>query len=155
MNIEMVLNKDNSENIKFLLVRLRDTYYGINIKYVDNMVKIQEMAEMPKSKQYCKGVINLRGNVIPVISINAKMGYEEDKYANSTRIVILRSNDSTSVGIIMSEVMEVITIKSSCIEKIADDVSAERNELCNGIFTNDNKTIFELDINKILLLDIY
>lgn len=157
VNIKMALDKENSENIKFLLVRSRDMYYGIYIEFVYNIVPMpttQKLVRIPNSEQYCKGVISLRGNVAPVISLDVMIGEQEDECTNNNHIIILRSNDLTSVGIIASEVLEIITIKSSYIEKIADDVSTERKKICNGIFTYDNKNIFVLDINKILLLDI-
>lgn len=154
VNIEMALDKENSENIKLLLVRLRDMYYGIYIEFVDNVVPMpQTLARIPNSEQYCKGVINLRGNVAPIISLDAIMGYQEDKCTNNKNIVIIRSNDSTSVGIIVSEIMEVITLELSSIEKKIDDTS-ERNRLCDGVSIYDGKNIVILNANKILSLSI-
>ena len=58
----------DSETIQFIVVKLGDEQYGIDIKYVDNIVRMQHITRVPKVQEYLKGVINLRGEVIPVMS---------------------------------------------------------------------------------------
>lgn len=64
--------------------------YGIDIQYVDNIVRNQRITRVPKAQHYFKGVINLRGEVIPVMSLRLKFDLEPDEYTNATRIIIIK-----------------------------------------------------------------
>ena len=66
------------ESTQFIVIKLGDEQYGIDIKYIDNIVRMQHITRVPKVDAYLKGVINLRGEVIPVMSIRIKMGLERD-----------------------------------------------------------------------------
>ena len=60
------------------MIRLGDEQYGIDIRYIDNIVRMQHITRVPKVPAYLKGVINLRGEVLPVMSLRLKMGLEAD-----------------------------------------------------------------------------
>ena len=84
----------DSETTQFIVVKLGDEQYGIDIKFVDNIVRMQHITRVPNVQEYLKGVINLRGEVIPVMSARLKMGLPADEYTKSTRIIILRDRKS-------------------------------------------------------------
>ena len=84
-NIETV-----SEGKQYIVVRIGTEQYGIDIKYVDNIVRNQRITRIPKAQPYFKGVINLRGDIIPVMSLRLKFGLEPDEYTNSTRFLIIK-----------------------------------------------------------------
>ena len=90
------------EKIQYIKIRLNDEYFGIDIKYIDNIVRMQHITRVPKSMDYIKGVINLRGEVIPVFSLRVKMGMEEIEETRSSRIIIIKY-DGDSVGLIVDE----------------------------------------------------
>ena len=80
------------ENIRkqYIVVKIGNEQYGIDISYVDNIVRMQKITRVPKAQPYFKGVINLRGEVVPVMSLRLKMGLEDDVFTNTSRIIILK-----------------------------------------------------------------
>ena len=66
-----------NETTQYIKIRMEDETYGIDIKYIENIVRMQRITRVPKTPAYIKGVINLRGVVVPVISLRLKMGLEE------------------------------------------------------------------------------
>ena len=113
--------KVSGGSTQFIVIKLGDEQYGIDIKYIENIVRMQHITRVPKVDSYLKGVINLRGEVIPVMSIRIKMGLEPDEETKSSRIIILKLDMNGQIGIIVDEVKEVVTLESDQIEKIAYD----------------------------------
>lgn len=77
--------------VQYIVVRIGNEQYGINIKYIDNIVRNQKITRVPKTQTYYKGVINLRGEIIPVMSIRLKLGLEDDEFTDKTRIIIVKN----------------------------------------------------------------
>lgn len=140
-----------NETTQFIVVRLGEEQYGINIKYVDNIVRMQHITRVPKVQEYLKGVINLRGEVIPVMSIRVKMDLPEDEYTKATRIIILKLEQQGNIGIIVDEVKEVVTLESSQIEKVAYDSKEEKDYFIFAIGKyEDGGLISLLDLNAVV-----
>lgn len=140
-----------NETTQFIVVRLGDEQYGINIKYVDNIVRMQHITRVPKVQEYLKGVINLRGEVIPVMSIRIKMDLPVDEYTKATRIIILKLEQQGDIGIIVDEVKEVVTLESSQIEKVAYDSKEEKDNFIFAIGKyEDGGLISLLDLNAVV-----
>lgn len=139
------------ENIRkqYIVVKIGNEQYGIDISYVDNIVRMQKITRVPKAQPYFKGIINLRGEVVPVMSIRTRMGLEDDVFSNATRIIILKIDQHGTLGIIVDEVKEVVTLGSGEIEKTSS-VRDGRATFINGIGKNGDELISLLDINSIL-----
>jgi purine-binding chemotaxis protein CheW len=105
-----------STSVQYIVVKLGDERFGINISYVDNIVRMQRMTRVPEVAPYIKGVINLRGEVVPVMSTRIKMGLEPDEETNATRIIILKFEQQGFIGCIVDAVNEVVTLSSDSIE---------------------------------------
>ena len=71
-----MMNEATVEEIQYIVIRIGDEQYGINIGYVDNIVRMQRITRGPKSQPYYVGVINLRGEVVPVMSLRKRFGLE-------------------------------------------------------------------------------
>ena len=123
----------DSETTQFIVVKLGDEQYGIDIKFVDNIVRMQHITRVPNVQEYLKGVINLRGEVIPVMSARLKMGLPADEYTKSTRIIILRLEQHGTIGIVVDEVKEVVTLDNRQIEKVSYDSKEEKDYFLFGI----------------------
>ena len=95
--------------VQYIVVRIGNEQYGINIKYIDNIVRNQKITRVPKTQTYYKGVINLRGEIIPVMSIRLKLGLEDDEFTDKTRIIIVKIEGAT-IGVIVDQVREVVTL---------------------------------------------
>lgn len=139
------------ESTQFIVIKLGDEQYGIDIKYIDNIVRMQHITRVPKVDPYLKGVINLRGEVIPVMSIRIKMGLEPDQETKSSRIIILKLGINGLIGIIVDEVKEVVTLESDQIEKIAYDSKEERESFLYGVGKCAGGLISLLDLNAVIL----
>ena len=139
--------KTVSDTTQYIVIRLGVEQYGIDIKYVDNIVRMQHITRVPKVAGYIKGVINLRGEVIPVMSLRLKMDLPEDEITKATRIIILKLEQHGTIGIIVDEVKEVVTLENDQIEKAAYD-SKEPNFIF-GIGKQEGSLISLLDLNVV------
>ena len=138
------------ETTQFIVVRFENEQYGIDIKYIDNIVRMQQITRVPKVQPYMKGVINLRGEVIPVMSIRLKMGYEPDEITKNTRIIILKVDGNDAIGVLVDEVKEVVTLDTAQIEKIAYDSKDEKDNFISGIGKYEGGLISLLDLNLVV-----
>ncbi|MCM1121452.1 MAG: chemotaxis protein CheW [Eubacterium sp.] len=139
------------ETTQFIVIKLGDEQYGIDIKFIDNIVRMQHITRVPKVDNYFKGVINLRGEVIPVMSIRIKMGLEPDVETKATRIIILKLEQQGMIGVMVDEVKEVVTLENSQIEKIGYDSKEEMRSFLSGIGKCDGGLISLLDLNSVVL----
>ena len=96
------------DEIQYIVVKLGNEKYGIDISCVDNIVRMQHMTRVPKSQSYYVGVINLRGEVVPIMSLRRRFGLEDDVCQSATRIIIIRMQDQSLIGVIVDEVQEVV-----------------------------------------------
>lgn len=142
-------NKVEYNQVQYIVVKIGNEQYGIDISYVDNIVRMQKIIRVPKAQHYFKGVINLRGVIVPVMSIRLKMQLEDDKFTNSSRIIILKM-DQALIGIIVDEVKEVVTLENTDIEKMAYDSKDDRTSYINGIGKHAGELISLLDINSVI-----
>ena len=76
-----ILENDSKQ---YIVVKIGSEQYGIDIRYIDNIVRMQKITRVPKAQSYFKGVINLRGEIVPVMSIRLKMGLEIDQFTNAS-----------------------------------------------------------------------
>lgn len=132
--------------VQYIVVRIGNEQYGINIKYIDNIVRNQKITRVPKTQTYYKGVINLRGEIIPVMSIRLKLGLEDDEFTDKTRIIIVKIECAT-IGVIVDQVREVVTLDDDNTEKIT---RTSRDDAASGYISSIGKSKGEL----ISLLDI-
>lgn len=141
------------ETVQYIVIRLGDEQYGIDISYIDNIVRMQHITRVPKVPVYLKGVINLRGEVVPVMSIRLKMGLPEDEITKTTRIIILKLENQGNVGVIVDEVKEVVTLGASQIEKTAYNSNEVNANFINGVGQRNGELISLLELNSITLED--
>ena len=102
-----------NDSIQYIVVGLGNEQYGIDIKYIDNIVRMTKITRVPKVQSYFRGVINLRGEVVPVMSLRLKMNLDDDEITNKSRIIILKTESNANIGILVDEVKKVVTIRNS------------------------------------------
>ena len=100
---------EDSQKDKFLTFRIGNEDFGIEISFVTEIVGIQKITEVPDMPGFVKGVINLRGRVIPVIAVRARFGLEPRAYDDRTCVVVVNINE-TAIGLIVDTVNEVLNI---------------------------------------------
>ena len=143
--------KKTVQTSQFIVVTLGKEQYGIDIRFVDNIVRMQRITRVPKMPPYLIGIINLRGEVLPVISLRLKMGLEKDVYEKGTRIIILKTEAEGTIGVIVDEVREVVTLEETMVDKV-DDLRIEgKNYVCNVGKRDNGDLISILDLSMITL----
>ena len=141
--------KTEYDTVQYIVIKLGDEQYGVDIKFIDNIVRMQHITRVPRVPDYLKGVINLRGEVIPVMSLRVKMDLEADEITKATRILKLEQHGT--IGIIVDEVKEVVTLTMDEIEKITYDGKEDKNIFLTGIGKHDNELISLLDLNAVVM----
>lgn len=136
------------ESKQYIVVMVGDEHYGIDIGYIDNIVRMQKITRVPRVQDYFRGVINLRGEVVPIMSLRKKIGLEDDVFTNASRIIILKLEGNASLGIIVDEVREVVNLSEDEIDK------TNKGKFINGIGKHEEELISLLEINAIVEDDI-
>ncbi|MCR5107868.1 MAG: chemotaxis protein CheW [Lachnospiraceae bacterium] len=148
---ELMLNSEvEMEKTQFIVIRIGDEQYGIDIKYVDNIVRMQKITRVPDVQSYFEGVINLRGEVVPVMNLRKKAGLPDEEYTKDTRIIIIKLENNAPIGIVVDAVKEVVTLTSDEIEYTKGTVRNEQVTFINGIGKCNNSLISLLDLNAVI-----
>lgn len=139
-----------NETSQYIVIKIGVEQYGIDIQYIDNIVRMQNITRVPKVAPYIKGVINLRGEVIPVISLRNKMALALDEYSKNTRIIILKADGFETTGVIVDEVKEVVTLQVEQVEKVSYNGKDDKANYIMGIGKYNEELVSLLDLNIIL-----
>ena len=99
---------------KYVTFKSGNEYFALKIEYVNEIIVYQEITEIPESEEFIKGLINLRGKIIPVIDVRIRFKQEPMEYTDRTCIVIVNVNDMV-VGLIVEKIAEVVEIKEEDI----------------------------------------
>lgn len=134
-----------NDSKQYIVVKIGNEQYGIDISYIDTIVRMQKITRVPKAQRHFKGVINLRGEIVPVMSIRLKMKLEDDEFTNASRIIILKLEEKGMLGVIVDEVKEVVTLSSNEVEK-----SSGKGSFINGVGKHGEELISLFDINAIV-----
>ncbi len=141
--------KNMTDKTQFIVIKIGNEQFGIDIKYIDNIVRMQNITRVPKVPVYFKGVINLRGEVIPVMSLRLKMGLQADEYTKATRIIILKIEQHEGIGILVDEVKEVVTLEAEQVEKLSYG-KEEKKTFVYAVGKVEESLISLLDLNAVL-----
>ncbi|MDQ2084912.1 chemotaxis protein CheW [Herbivorax sp. ANBcel31] len=138
---------------KFLSFLLEDEEYGISIHRVKEIIGIMDITAIPKTPEFIRGVINLRGKIIPVLDLRLKFGMKEMEYNQRTCIIVVEvslAGTSRLMGIIVDTVSEVVNIQKGEIEPPPQYDSRAEEGFLTGIGKVKEKVILLLEIEKVL-----
>ena len=141
------------ENGKYLTFLLNEEEYGISIREVKEIIRIMDITDIPKTPAFYKGVINLRGKIIPVIDLRLRFGMEERAYTQKTCIIVVEvtvQDIRKIIGLIVDTVSEVIPIHTEEIEQIPDAESGRDNAFFKGLAKVRGKVVILLDSENVL-----
>ncbi len=137
---------------QFIIAYLNKDQFGIDINYIDNIIVMQNITRIPKSQKFFRGVINLRGEIVPVMSLSNKLGLEEAPYTPKSRIIIVRPDSGAApVGLIVDEVKEVISLEMDSIEKLNYEEKDEKANYSIGIGKYGNDLVNILNVHSIVI----
>lgn len=134
---------------QFIIFKLDEQLYGINIHEVRNVERMKPIMRMPKAPACIKGIMNLRGEIIPVISIRNQFTLEEKTYEDKTRIIIVKPEE-TMVGLIVDEVKEVMEIKNEQIESVQNIQGKMKTHYILGVGKIEDNIITLLNLTNIV-----
>ena len=143
------------EKRQYITLNIGKEQYGIDIGYVESIVRMQKITRVPKSLDYIKGVINLRGEIIPVMSLRKRFGLDEASYDRKTRIVIVKIHPQAPMGIIVDSVREVVDFTDDDIDRIATDENDNESKYIVGVgrVKNSNMLVSLLNIINVIGID--
>ncbi len=143
-------NTITDNTMQYIVIKIGEEQYGIDIKYVETIVRMQKITRVPEVQAYFKGVINLRGEVVPVMSLRLKMNLEPDVITGRTRIIMIKLESNAPIGIIVDEVKEVVTLGEGNIESPSKVAKTEAQSYINGIGKSGGNLISLLDLNMVI-----
>ncbi|MGN0620572.1 MAG: chemotaxis protein CheW [Porcipelethomonas sp.] len=143
-------NDFNTNGGEILLYYINEVLYGIEIQYVTEIISIQPITAVPKVPDFIKGVINIRGKVVPVISVRRKINEPEVPYDDKTCIIVVELNELT-VGLIVDRVREISTVLPTDTCSAPDFRNVNQNQYIQSIIDSNGEIKQLLDINKLIL----
>ena len=138
---------------KFLTFLVEDVGYGIEISYVVEIISVQDITLVPHTHAYVKGIINLRGTVVPVIDMGMRFGGAEIVYTEQTCIIVL-SMDEMSVGILVDGVQDVTDIEDGDIQDPPKTTgNAVKNNFIKAVGVSAGEVKQLIDVYKVFEMD--
>ena len=141
---------------KYLTFTLAGEEYGISILKVKEIIGMMPITSVPRTPDFVKGVINLRGKVIPVVDLRLKFGMEEMDYTDRTCIIVVEIQTRTGtvmIGIVVDAVSEVLNIKEELIEETPTFGARMDTDYILGMAKMEGGVKILLDIDRVLSAD--
>lgn len=142
-------NAVNNDLKQYIMVKFDNEQYGIDITYIDNIVRLQPITRVPHTQEYFLGIINLRGEIIPVMSMRKKFELPDKDTTNASRILIIKYEGNAKIGMLVDEVKEVVTLSDNDVEKLASD-SGDTRAYLTGVGKYNDSLISLLNIGVII-----
>ena len=145
-NVNLTTENYQDQIISF---KVGDEEYGLEILSVKEVIRIREITKLPKAPDFVRGVINLRGDVIPIIDLRAKFGLPVRQYSDMTRVIVVEVDDKL-MGMVVDGVSHVIRIRDDQIVPPPTLVGGISADYIRGVGKLEEQLIVLLNIGKIL-----
>ncbi len=142
-------NEDENLEKMYLIFSVNNEYYGVQIGFVTEIVGLQKIIPVPDVPGFIKGVINLRGQVIPVMDVRVRFNINQQKYDDRTVIIVLDHKDSKT-GLIVDGVSDVMEWNDKEISPPPQKEDNDGSAMITGVGQRDDKITFLLDVEKLL-----
>jgi len=146
------IDKEDTQRGKYLSFKIEKEKFGLEIKYVVEIIGIQKITEIPQQPQYVKGIINLRGKIVPTVDVRMRFNKNEREYDDRTCIIVVEINEK-SVGFVVDRVLEVLEIQNDNISPPPSFTQDYENRYIAGIGKQANDVYILLDCNSLLSSD--
>ncbi|MBP6990378.1 MAG: chemotaxis protein CheW [Spirochaetes bacterium] len=131
---------------------LDDVEYGVDILAVHEILRFPEITRLPNTPNFIIGVINLRGNVIPVVDVRRRFGFPRAKVTDLTRIIVIETNDKL-VGLMVDNVHQVVRITQNNVDPPSELIEGVSEKYIWGIGRLKDRLIVILNLANILFLE--
>ena len=152
--LENMINSDGTskqvvvETEKYLSFMIDKSEYAVSIQYVTDIIKLLPITFLPNIPDYIKGIINLRGKIVPVMDMRMRFGKEEIEYTDAACIIVMEYNN-ISVGILVDEVAEVADVAIKKIMSPPKQGHSDYNKFVKGISKQGSKIFLLIDCTQL------
>ncbi|AKF94576.1 chemotaxis protein CheW [Brevibacillus laterosporus] len=141
--------KAASEEVKVIIFRLVDEEYGVEVQQVRSIEKLEHITRVPRTPEFVKGVINLRGVVTPIIDLRSRFQLAETECTEATRVIIV-AVDELEVGLIVDSANDVVDIPVNAIEPPPAVVGGVEATYLRGVAKLEKRLLILLNLDKVL-----
>lgn len=158
-NVTELTEEKNAENlVQFLSFTLGDEEYGIDILSVQEIRSWEPVSRIPNAPSYEKGVVNLRGAIVPIIDLRERFGLGHLDYTPLTVVVVLQFETEVGqnrvMGVVVDSVSDVIDVNKKTIQDSPNFGTKVSTEFINGLASVNERMVMLLDVEKLLKLDV-
>lgn len=148
---EAMIDQADEENLDqmYLIFSVSEEGYGVQIKYVTEIVGLQKIIPVPDVPEFIKGVINLRGQVIPVMDVRTRFRMPKQQYDDRTVIIVLE-HDTIKTGLVVDGVNDVLELNGDQISPPPQREEGGTSSIITGVGQHDEKISFLLDVERLL-----
>jgi purine-binding chemotaxis protein CheW len=129
--------------------RLGDETYAIDISYIHEIIRMREITFVPRAPHYMRGVINLRGRIVPVMDLSSRLGLPSHEETPLSRIIVVEVNGE-SIGMIVDAVSEVLRLPEDQIEPPTQMAGSESADYISGLGKVNDRLVLLLDVQKVV-----
>lgn len=153
---EQLEKKPQSTTQQFLSFTLGKEEYGVDILRVQEIRSWEPVSRIPNVPSYEKGVVNLRGAIVPIIDLRERFGLGRSQYTPLTVVVVLQAhigNKTRIMGVVVDAVSDVIDVDKKSIQSAPNFGAKVSTEFINGLISVNQRMVMLLDVDKLLRLD--
>ncbi len=138
--------------VQLVTFNLDDVDYGVDILLVHEILRIPQITRLPNTPKFIKGVINLRGNVIPVVDIRGRFGFKLEKLTDLSRIIVIEA-ENKQIGLLVDNVASVIRLKDSNVDPPSVFIEGISEEFITGVGRLKDRLVVILNLKNVLYTD--
>ena len=147
MDIEHV--EQQASSVQLVVFTLGKEEYGVMIQYVKEIIRKPEITQLPNAPDFIQGVINLRGQIVPILSLSGRFHLGQEVNSDKSKVVIVEFADLT-VGMEVNAVSEVLTLDTASISQTPTMATSIDSMFISGVGQLDNRLLIILDVEQIL-----
>lgn len=146
---EEVKQESSLQSVQLIVFSIGREEYGLEIEKVQEVIRMKTIKKLPRAPQFILGVMNLRGNIIPIVGLREKFNLEPLEYNEFTRIIVV-NHKSKLIGMVVDEVNRVVTVPVENIEGNPDMVTDRTRALVRGVAKLDDQVIILVELDYLL-----
>jgi len=149
-------NEEEQVGVQYLTFLLNGEQYGLGILSVQEIRGWEPVTRVPNSPRYVKGVVNIRGNIVPVFDLRLRFGLPEEAYSDETVVIVVRAGKEgreRSMGLVVDAVSDVLVVQDEDISKTPQFGADVPTENIRGLVTDGEQMVMLLDLDSLVLRD--
>lgn len=127
--------------------------YGVDVRLVQEIIRVSEITQVPRAPEFIRGVINLRGRIIPVVDLKRKLGLGEVQQARGSRIVVVKVRERL-IGLLVDGASQVLKVPMSVIEAAPEEVVEIDQNFIRGVAKLQGRLIILIELSKVLQVEL-